>query len=397
MPRAKKTKVEKVEKNTSDKTTKTALEKLFHSERAYIAASNRGDRKEFESRMNSARSASAIHKLRTGRGLIITEEAVRAGLVGEEEESPMRKFMRGRYYPMYNQVPIPTTHDDLMQHLRNNPELADSLQALLDSARGKRTLEPVEPQMATEMSLFVQTGQQLLSQNANLPGTISHNMPTPPPSLSRHSSFGQSISSPLTNQSPSYDQNMASPPMDPNSSLGQNMPSPLPNRVPSYDQNMTSPPMNPTSFGQSMSSPLPNLMPGYEQNMATSMGRNSSTQSHQSNQSDSSGQSPTSSTNQNQSAYQSHPDTVPGLLANRIDYSMYQNPMAQIQMNQMHQWGPMAHGNTSTTFRTTSFSQLAPTSTTEIEAQSFGPFAQTTMLENDESFDFSMVDFSGGQ
>ncbi|KAJ8063857.1 hypothetical protein OCU04_007712 [Sclerotinia nivalis] len=347
--------------------------------------------------MNSARSASAIHKLRTGRGLIITEEAVRAGLIGEEEESPMRKFMRGHCYTMYNQVPIPTTHKDLMQHLCNNPELADSIQALIDGARGKRTLEPVEPQMATEMSLFVQSGQQLLSQNPNLPGAIAQNMPTPPPSLSRHSSFGQSISSPLTNQSPSYDQNMASPPMDPNSSLGQSISSPLPNRIPSYDQNMTSPPMNRTSIGLSISSPLPHQIPGYGQNMATSMGRNSSTQSHQSNQSGSSGQSPTSPTNPNQTAYQNHTDTAPGLLANRTDYSMYQNPMAQIQMNQMHQWNPMAQTDASTTFQPTSFSQLAPTSTTSTEAQPFEPFAQATMLENDESFDFSMVDFSGGQ
>ncbi|CAD6443052.1 d2c34fdf-7985-47c9-af88-ac712f8830b9 [Sclerotinia trifoliorum] len=395
MPKVKKAKVSRaVESEPLGKKPKTDSERLFHSERAFIAASNRGDRKEFESRMKSARSASAIHKLRTGRGLIITEEAVRSGLVGEEEESPMRKFMRSHYYPMYNQVPIPTTHKDLMQHLRDNPELIANIQALLDGAREECTLEPVEPQMATEMSLFIQCGQQLFSQNSNHPRSMAQSMPTPPPSLSRHSSFGQSVSSPLSNQSPSYDQNMASPQMDPKSSLGQTMSSPLPFKTPRYDQNMTTPPMNQTSLGQS---PFSDQVPGYDQNMAVSMGRNPSTQSHQSNQSDSSGQSSTSSTNPNQGTCQINTSTTPGPLANRIDYAMYQNPMTQLQMNQMHQWNSMAQTDSNSTFHQTAFSQLAPTSTSAIEAQSLGSFAQGSMLENDESFDFSLVDFSGGQ
>lgn len=395
MPKVKKTKVLRVVENEPlGKKPKTDSEKLFHSERAFIAASNRGDRKEFESRMKSARSASAIHKLRTGRGLIITEEAVRSGLVGEEEESPMRKFMKSHYYPLYNQAPIPTTHKDLVQHLRDNPELVANIQALLDGARDEGILESVEPQMATEMSLFIQCGQQLFSQNSNRPGAMTQHMPTPPPSLSRHSSFGPSVSSPFTNHSPSYDQNMASPQMDPKSKFGQTMSSPLPYQTPSYDQNMASSPMNQTSLGKS---PLPSQVPVYEQNMAVSMGRNLSTQSHQSIQANSSRQSSISFINPNQRIYQNHTDTTPGPLSNRTDYSMYQNETSQIQMDQMRQWNSVTQADVNSTFQPTSFSQLPPTSTTAIEAQYPDSFAQASMLENDESFDFSLVDFSGGQ
>ncbi|CAG8557368.1 276_t:CDS:2 [Ambispora gerdemannii] len=47
-----------------------------NQERAFIAASHRGDRS-LEARMESARKASEVHKKRTGKALKITEEDVR--------------------------------------------------------------------------------------------------------------------------------------------------------------------------------------------------------------------------------------------------------------------------------------------------------------------------------
>ncbi|GBC07713.1 hypothetical protein RclHR1_07640011 [Rhizophagus clarus] len=47
-----------------------------NQERAYIAASHRGDRS-MEARIESARKASDIHKKRTGKALRITAEDVR--------------------------------------------------------------------------------------------------------------------------------------------------------------------------------------------------------------------------------------------------------------------------------------------------------------------------------
>ncbi|CAG8518857.1 10481_t:CDS:2 [Ambispora leptoticha] len=47
-----------------------------NQERAFIAASHRGDRS-IEARMESARKASEVHKKRTGKSLKITEDDVR--------------------------------------------------------------------------------------------------------------------------------------------------------------------------------------------------------------------------------------------------------------------------------------------------------------------------------
>ncbi|KAG9290894.1 hypothetical protein G9A89_011044 [Geosiphon pyriformis] len=47
-----------------------------NQERAFIAASHRGDRS-IEARMESARKASELHKKRTGKALRITEQDVR--------------------------------------------------------------------------------------------------------------------------------------------------------------------------------------------------------------------------------------------------------------------------------------------------------------------------------
>ncbi|KAJ6263766.1 hypothetical protein Dda_2337 [Drechslerella dactyloides] len=58
------------------------------TERAYVAASRRGDRS-IEARVQSARRASEIHKRRTGRALKVTEADVLEADVYEEEEEEM--------------------------------------------------------------------------------------------------------------------------------------------------------------------------------------------------------------------------------------------------------------------------------------------------------------------
>ncbi|CAB4439552.1 unnamed protein product [Rhizophagus irregularis] len=68
-----------------------------NQERAYIAASHRGDRS-MEARIESARKASDIHKKRTGRALRITAEDVRNEEMYQEidpdEEAKLDKFHR---------------------------------------------------------------------------------------------------------------------------------------------------------------------------------------------------------------------------------------------------------------------------------------------------------------
>ncbi|CAG8472638.1 1662_t:CDS:2 [Paraglomus occultum] len=58
-----------------------------NQERAYIAASHRGDRS-LEARMESARKASEIHKKRTGKALRITEDDVRNEEMYQEIDEP---------------------------------------------------------------------------------------------------------------------------------------------------------------------------------------------------------------------------------------------------------------------------------------------------------------------
>ncbi|KAF7943235.1 hypothetical protein EAE96_011166 [Botrytis aclada] len=207
MAKEKKVRPGRVEKPYSHKTPKTNLEKMSHKERAFIAAANRNDRPDVEGRMKSAREASNLHRERTGRGLKLSEDIVMSGNLGEEEESPMRVMQRRHWNPMYNPVPVPITQAELIQHLRDNPAIANNMEALIEGARGLRPaeqVEPVEPQMAMELSLFVQINHQLASQNASQPGRTPQDMPTPPGTLSRKTSYGP-------NMSPSQERSMASP------------------------------------------------------------------------------------------------------------------------------------------------------------------------------------------
>ncbi|CAI2165055.1 12777_t:CDS:2 [Funneliformis geosporum] len=68
-----------------------------NQERAYIAASHRGDRS-MEARIESARKASEIHKKRTGKALRITPEDVRNEEmyqeIDPEEETKLEQFQR---------------------------------------------------------------------------------------------------------------------------------------------------------------------------------------------------------------------------------------------------------------------------------------------------------------
>ncbi|RIA90498.1 hypothetical protein C1645_823270 [Glomus cerebriforme] len=82
-----------------------------NQERAYIAASHRGDRS-MEARIESARKASEIHKKRTGKALRITAEDVRNEEmyqeIDPEEEAKLEKFHRGEghsiHYTNNNQI-----------------------------------------------------------------------------------------------------------------------------------------------------------------------------------------------------------------------------------------------------------------------------------------------------
>ncbi|RDL32520.1 uncharacterized protein BP5553_08976 [Venustampulla echinocandica] len=67
------------------KATKTERTHEENQERAYIAASRRGDRS-IEARIESARRASEIHKRRTGRSLKVTEQDVINEEMYEEED-----------------------------------------------------------------------------------------------------------------------------------------------------------------------------------------------------------------------------------------------------------------------------------------------------------------------
>ncbi|CAG8449471.1 10505_t:CDS:2 [Diversispora eburnea] len=66
-----------------------------NQERAYIAASHRGDRS-MEARIESARKASEIHKKRTGKALRITPEDVRNEEmyqeINENEQEQLEQF-----------------------------------------------------------------------------------------------------------------------------------------------------------------------------------------------------------------------------------------------------------------------------------------------------------------
>ena len=64
-----------------------------NQERAYIAASRRQDRS-IEARIQSARMASEIHKGRTGKAFVITEEIVRNEEMYEEEETEFPRSIR---------------------------------------------------------------------------------------------------------------------------------------------------------------------------------------------------------------------------------------------------------------------------------------------------------------
>lgn len=272
---------------------------MSHKERAFIAAANRNDRPDVKGRMKSAREASNLHRERTGRGLKLSEDIVMSGNLGEEEESPMRVLQRRHWNPMYNPVPIPITQAELMQHLHHNPAIANNILALIEGAQGlrpKEQVDPVEPQMAMEMSLFVQSVHQLASQNANQPGRMPQDIPTPPGTLSRKTSYSPNMPTPPQDQSmssPLEDSVMASSPMLNNES---NMAAPPMERHPKRRH---------TSFGQDATL---YEMPGYNRNPGPQfMGRSSST---------------------------------PGNLTPCASFehdSMIQNARPQTQMNPMHQ------------------------------------------------------------
>ncbi|KAA8566287.1 hypothetical protein EYC84_008885 [Monilinia fructicola] len=162
----------KVDKK-KEKDAKTYIQHLADKERAFSAASRRGDRKGIEGRMKSAQQASAVHKLRTGRALKITEDIVLGDQMYEEEASPTAIFRSSHQISMHHQALPAVTYDGLAQHLRDNPAIKDNLVTLINIAHGQPMEEPTDPKMTMEMSLFIQTTQSLPSQQ-KLVEQLSH-------------------------------------------------------------------------------------------------------------------------------------------------------------------------------------------------------------------------------
>lgn len=113
--------------------------------------------------MVSAQSASAVHKQRTGRPLVVSEAIVKSEGMYEQGPSPIQTFRSNHYIPMHHPAPSPT-RDGLTNHLTNNPELADNLANMINISRGHLSSEPIDPQMGMEMSLFIQTAEALPNQ-----------------------------------------------------------------------------------------------------------------------------------------------------------------------------------------------------------------------------------------
>ncbi|KAF7883874.1 hypothetical protein EAF00_011186 [Botryotinia globosa] len=329
MAKDKKMKPGKVEKSYANKTPKTTLEKMSHKERAFIAAANRNDRPDVKGRMKSAIEASNLHRERTGRGLKVSEDIVMSGNLGEEEESPMRVFQRRHWNPMYNTVPVPITQTDLMQHLRDNPAVAKNILALIEGAQGLRPTEeiqPLEPQMAMELSLFVEANHLFALQNANPPGRMPQDIPTPPGTLSRKTSYGPTMPTPPQDQSmrsPLEGPMMASSPMFNNES---NVAAPQMGRQPRRRH---------TSFGQDTTF---YDMPGYNRNPGPQfMGRSSSTPGPQF-----MGRSSSTPGNITPGTPFEHDLVIPNGGSQTQMVAMHQNsvlrsPEPQAHMNQVHQ------------------------------------------------------------
>lgn len=346
---------------------------MADKERAFSAASRRGDRKGIEGRMKSAQQASAVHKLRTGRALKITEDIVLGDQMYEEEASPTAIFRSSHQISMHHQALPAVTYDGLAQHLRDNPAIKDNLVTLINIAHGQPMEEPTDPKMTMEMSLFIQTTQSLPSQQ-KLVEQLSHEqictedlarqlltqqyhyqqlecrfqqLQRQLAEESHRQSTSGSFNEPLMSQVPTAGpgQKMAGDAKKLQKAHQQSVStSTALCEVTPPPQNMPTPSMSRNSSSeQGMSSPLLNQMPSHGRYM-TPMSREESNHSQQSDHSNTLAPSPPLSTDQNQDASSSicQPQCSPrlqqtrhqnqqGLYPSVSDHSISQMPQAETQ------------------------------------------------------------------
>ncbi|KAK6609013.1 hypothetical protein H4I96_02944 [Botrytis cinerea] len=341
----------KEKKMSAGKVEKPYSNKMSHKERAFIAAANRNDRPDVKGRMKSAREASNLHRERTGRGLKLSEDIVMSGNLGEEEESPMRVLQRRHWNPMYNPVPIPITQTELMQHLHDNPAIANNILALIEGAQGlrpKEQVDPVEPQMAMEMNIKSQN--QLWPKYANATTGSKHVIAIRDPIMA---------SSPMLNNEP----NMAAPPMEQH------------------------PKRRHTSFGQDGTL---YEMPGYNRNTGPQfMGRSSSTPGTL---------TPCAPFEHDSMIQNARPQSQMNPMHQN---HMLRSPEPQHHMNQVHQspigWFEKSQAPSQERslldMSYTSHFLPSQTSTNAVENHHYNQFAQPS---TDDKFFADMIDFNGG-
>ncbi|KAK3321624.1 hypothetical protein B0H66DRAFT_176642 [Apodospora peruviana] len=141
---------------------KTGRTHLENQERAYIAASRRGDRS-IEARVASARQASDIHKRRTGKGFRITEQIVQQEEMYEEEEDFIPRHYRNLTAHLLTSSPA--TNQRFEAAVANRAAMAATV------AQREAHLQAIEREFAEQFPNV----QRFNTQGPNIPFS-----PTPP-------------------------------------------------------------------------------------------------------------------------------------------------------------------------------------------------------------------------
>ncbi|KAK6352807.1 hypothetical protein TWF696_004810 [Orbilia brochopaga] len=118
-------------RNPTERARKTHEE---FTERAYVAASRRGDRS-IEARIESARRASEIHKRRTGRALKVTEADVLEADVYEEEEDELPLSYLGLQLTHRTTNVSDETIGRFAAYLRSRPDVRSLLDRAIAASR----------------------------------------------------------------------------------------------------------------------------------------------------------------------------------------------------------------------------------------------------------------------
>lgn len=144
-------------------------------ERAYIIASRRSDRG-FEARIESARRASEIHRRRTGRWLVVTEQAVinEETYEAEDDHSP---FHPTQYNQSRGRTPERQCHGSFAGASQSGDSSASSIRSMIDERMSWAAQE--RSQSASRCAL---PGVLPFSRGAD-PYTCLGSPPPPPPSF----------------------------------------------------------------------------------------------------------------------------------------------------------------------------------------------------------------------